>query len=73
MSTHDKSGLQASLAWYRSNYKAVEHYPDQWVAICPEGVLTHHQDVKVVVAEYKKQGHEQPLLYKVPPEGILAV
>jgi len=73
MTTHNNSELEAALAWYRSHRKLVEPYHGEWVAIGPGGVLAHDKNVKFVLAESKKQGFKQPLLYKVPPEGILAL
>ena len=73
MSNDDKSGLQASLAWYRSNHKAVEHYSGQWVALSSDGVLAHGTDLKKVMVDSKNKGCDKPLLYKVPPDGFLAL
>jgi len=68
-----KSGLQAALGWYRSNCDAVSQYSGQWVAIGSAGVLAHGYDLEVVMAASERKGYARPLLYKVPPQGILAM
>jgi hypothetical protein len=73
MATEDKLLVKGALAWFRSHHKSMQQYSGQWVAIGPKGVLMHHNDLKIVVAESKKKGFQQPLLYKVPPEGLLAL
>ena len=71
-SLHDLE-LAGAVAWHRSHPKAVAHYHGEWVAIGPVGVLARGEDLKNVLAESEMQGCEQPLLYKVPPKGILAL
>ena len=73
MPKEDEPRVEGALAWFRSHHKTIQRYAGQWVAIGAEGVLMHHNDLKIVVAESKKKGFEQPLLYKVPPKGLLAL
>ena len=73
MPSHNKSEVDRALAWYRSNYKAVEHYSGQWVALSSDGVLAHGIDLEKVMIDSKNKGCDKPLLYKVPPDGILAL
>ena len=73
MSKEDKPQVEGALTWFRSHHKTIERYPGQWVAVGPEGVLMHHKDIKLVMAESKKKGFQKPLLYKVPPKGLLAL
>ena len=73
MANDKKSDLDAALHWYRSNHAAVDEYCGEWVAIASSGVLAHGDELSGVIDEYKKQGFPNPLLYKVPPKGILAL
>jgi hypothetical protein len=73
MSNHSKPDLKAALMWYRSNAKVVADYCGEWVAISSHGILAHGKDLNEVMAASKKQGIVRPLLYKVPPQGILAL
>jgi hypothetical protein len=73
MSTQRKSELKAALTWYRSNAKVVADYCGEWVAISPHGILAHGKDLNEVMDASKHQGFLSPLLYKVPPKGILAL
>lgn len=73
MVTSKNPELEAALAWYHAHPKTLDQYSGEWVAIGSGGVLAHSKDVKEVLAASKKQGMRQPLLYKVPPAGILAL
>jgi hypothetical protein len=73
MSTVNNAELEAALAWYRAHPKLLDQHRGKWVAIGPKGMLAHNNDVKKVLAQSKKRGFPHPLLYKVPPAGILAL
>jgi hypothetical protein len=73
MSTANHAELEAALAWYQAHSKLLYQHRDQWVAIGPAGVLAHNKDVKKVLARSRKLGFPQPLLFKVPPAGMLAL
>lgn len=65
--------IKAALAWQRAHPEIAEQYCGQWVALGPKSVLAHGEDLKVVLAEAKRRGFAEPLLWKVPPRGILAL
>ena len=73
MATEDKPELTEALAWYRTHVDQVSKHRGQWVAIGPEGVVSHDKEIKTVVTESKKKGCGEPLLFKVPPVGVLAL
>lgn len=73
MDKQTSSQLNAAVAWYRAHPKLLKEHSGEWVAIGSVGVLAHDKDVKKVLAESRKQGFNQHLLYKVPPVGILAL
>ena len=68
-----ESFLTAALTWQRAHPEAADEFPGQWVAIGPKGILAHGEELKVVRANAQKQGWTQPLLWKIPPKGILAL
>ena len=73
MSIQEDLDLEVALLWYRSNPKVLAEYCGEWVAIGPEGVLAHGDDLKKVMVQSKRKGLPRPLLCKVPPKGMMAV
>ena len=65
--------LTAALAWQRAHPEVANKFCGQWVAVGPHGVLSHGDDLKTVLAEAKGQGFHEPLLWKIPPRGVLAL
>jgi hypothetical protein len=67
------SELDTAIKWYRTHSESVSKYFGEWVAIGSQGVVAHGSDLKNVSDMSKKKGVARPLLYKVPPKGILAL
>ena len=67
-----ESFLTAALTWQRAHPEAAKEFAGQWVAIGPKGILAHGEELRAVRNKAEKKGWAQPLLWKVPPKGILA-
>ena len=72
MAESSDSELTSTLAWQRAHPEITKKFCGQWVALGPDGVLSHGNNLKTVLAEARGQGFHEPLLWKIPPSGVLA-
>ena len=49
--------VQAKQYFYNNYDEWKAAYPDQWVAVCKDGLVAHHESLDGVIAGFKKKGY----------------
>ena len=73
MEPNNDPDVLIAAQWYRANPSLADCYCGEWVAIGPDGIIAHGTDLKAVSGEAAILSAKKPLLFKVPPKGVLAL